>query len=106
MTFIYYLAIAFVNIILCIFSKSATLIIPFFISVLVVACILLAEKYDRAEKFFSALVILCGIAISLFGAFSSLLNPVPILDYTVALTQGICGLLVSVSEPVVESLRS
>lgn len=106
MTFIYYLAIAFVNILLSILSKSATLIVPFFISVLVLLCIFLADKYDRAEKLFSALVVVFGVTLSLYGAILTAATPVPILDYTVALTQGICGLLVTVSEPVVARLRS
>ncbi len=103
---LYYLVVAFVGTILSILGKSATLIIPVIIATLALSASMAAAEYEKHSRLFYGITLLLGIALSVYGLASALLSALPILDYVAVLAQGICGLLVTVAEPVIEKLKA
>ena len=102
----YYLPVAFVGTLLSILSKSSTFIIPVIIATLALSASMAAAEYKKYSRLFYGITLLLGIALSAYGLFSAVLSTLPILDHVAILAQGICGLLVTVAEPVIEKLKA
>lgn len=102
----YYLAVAFVSLILSVLGKCSTLLIPAAISAAAMFLSIVADQCEKHSRIFNGFILLLGGGLVLFGLVSALLSPLPILDHLAVLTQGLCGLLVTVTEPIIEKLKA
>ncbi len=104
---VYYTVIFLVDALLSIIGKNSVLLLPAVISIVTAMLYASADCYgERWQKIGRALSLILGGVIVICGTAASLLSPLPLLEHTVILTQGICGLLVTVADPVIERLKA
>lgn len=104
---VYYTVIFLVDALLSIIGKNSVLLLPAVISILTAMLYASSDCYgERWRKISTCLCFILGGAVAIYGTAASLLSPLPLLEHTVILTQGICGLLVTVADPVIERLKA
>ncbi len=102
---LYYFIILWANVLLSVFSKSQTLLIPAAFAAAISLLGFILEYRPDWSRFLNVSSIILGVGFSLYGLYVMLLSPLPILEHMVILIQGICGLLVTIAAPVIERLR-
>ena len=101
----YYFLIFLVDTLLSVFGKSATMLLPALLSAIASCLYASSDCCGKGWETFSRAITICiGFIIAGCGIWHALISPITLILHTVILTQGICGLLVTVASPVINHL--
>lgn len=104
---VFYFVIFTVDILLSIVGKNSVLILPSLLAVAASIIYASSECYGEIwQKISTALTLCIGAIIVGYGFGTTLFSTIPLSLHLVILTQGICGLLVTVADPVIEGLST
>ncbi len=107
MVSVFYSLIFMVNALLSIIGKNSVLILPALLSIAAAIIYASSECYGEGwQKASTALTLCLGGIIAGYGFGATLLSPITLTEHTVILTQGVCGLLVTVADPVIAKLKA
>jgi hypothetical protein len=96
-----------VDALLSIVGKNSVLILPSLLALAASIIYASSDCYGEIwQKIAAALTLCIGAIIAGYGFGTTLFSTIPLSLHLVILTQGVCGLLVTVADPVIEKLKA